>query len=101
LNVLTSISQKLKGEKLTIITKTEAETAALEEQLAEQAEMNIEIIPSGLSKGLEFDHILVYNASPENYSDERDQKILYTVVSRGMKSLYVTYEQEKTPLFKD
>ncbi|MGX7420530.1 RNA polymerase recycling motor HelD [Carnobacterium gallinarum] len=99
--LLEQISVQLQGEKLTIITKTEEEATWLITEIDSQLleKLNVHVIPISLSKGLEFDHVLVYNASSENYTSQRDQRILYTAVSRGMKRLFVSYEGAVSKLF--
>jgi len=49
------------------------------------------VIPSYLSKGLEFDVVLVYNAGDENYSSEEEKLLLYTVLTRALHVLCVYY----------
>ena len=57
----------------------------------------IMIIPSYLSKGLEFDAVLVSNASEENYnSDERN--LLYVVLTRALHKLEIFYTNKLTSL---
>lgn len=90
--IVEQLLTKLMHEKLVIITKTTEEAEALKKGFTEQE--TLEIMPISLSKGLEFDHILVYNVSAQNYHTMRDQKILYTAVSRGMKNLFISYEWE-------
>ncbi|MEG0474923.1 MAG: ATP-binding domain-containing protein, partial [Carnobacterium sp.] len=58
----------------------------------------VDVLPISLSKGLEFDNVLIYDASEDNYSTERDQKILYTAISRGMKNLFITYKRKLSRL---
>lgn len=95
---LENLCRKLQGKKLTIITKTMAEAEELNEALEKETELIgkklAEVHPISLSKGLEFDSILVHNASEENYHTEQDRRILYTAVSRGMQRLYVSYREE-------
>lgn len=50
------------------------------------------IIPSYMTKGLEFDCSVIYNCSEENYSDsELDKKILYVALTRALHLQYVFY----------
>lgn len=87
---------ELKDEKLTIIAKTETEAEMLRIQLEDN--LMVDVLSISLSKGLEFDNVLVYDASENNYSTERDQKVLYTAISRGMKNLFITYERKLSRL---
>lgn len=51
------------------------------------------VIPSYLSKGLEFDAVIIYNANNINYGiSSIDMKLLYVAMTRAMHSLYINYE---------
>ncbi|MCD7035920.1 UvrD-helicase domain-containing protein [Metabacillus sp. GX 13764] len=69
------------------------ETAAFEEGIA--------VIPSYLSKGVEFDAVLVYDASSNTYSKGNDKSILYTVCTRAMHELHLFYHDELSPYLKE
>lgn len=57
------------------------------------------IIPSYMTKGLEFDCSVIYNCSKENYRDnELDKKILYVALTRALHLEYVFYSGEKSDL---
>lgn len=60
--------------------------------------LGIEVLLISVSKGLEFDYVLIYKRSEENYNSQRDWKILYTAISRAMKQVFVTYEKKLTRL---
>lgn len=49
----------------------------------------ISILPSYLSKGIEFDAVLVWDASGDRYGREQDRKLLYTVCTRALHVLRV------------
>ncbi|MCI3028253.1 UvrD-helicase domain-containing protein [Desemzia sp. C1] len=89
---------ELDGRALTVITKTEEEAKQLTDYLKAEFPFayTINVLPISLSKGLEFDNVLVYDVSEYNYVDERDQRILYTAVSRGMQNLFMTYKGNKS-----
>jgi DNA helicase-2/ATP-dependent DNA helicase PcrA len=55
------------------------------------------VIPSYLSKGLEFDVVLIYNATNGSYSEE-ERMLFYTVCTRALHVLCVYYSGEKTTL---
>lgn len=62
-------------------------------------DLNLIIIPSYLTKGLEFDCTIVYNLNKENYNDnEIDKKLLYVVLTRALHYEYIFYKDEKSPL---
>lgn len=49
-------------------------------------------MPSYLSKGLEFDAVILYNANSVNYTNNNiDSKLLYVAMTRAMHELYVNY----------
>lgn len=100
LELLASIQEELAQKPLTIITKTAAEADALSQSIGVDtlSQFNTRIIPISLSKGLEFDHVLIHNASNENYHTLRDKRILYTASSRAMKDLYITYQGQLTEM---
>lgn len=49
------------------------------------------VIPSYLSKGLEFDVVIIYNAGGENYCGEEERLLLYTACTRALHVLCVYY----------
>ncbi len=59
------------------------------------------IIPSYLAKGLEFDSVIVLDASNEAYRLEEERTLLYTICSRAMHDLVVTSNGTKSRLFSD
>lgn len=59
----------------------------------------IVIVPSYLSKGLEFDMVLISNASQENYTEnELDIKLLYVAMTRPLHKLCIYYVGGKSVL---
>lgn len=101
---------------IAIITKTQKEALELKEGAMELKKHNqfkvvtgkdrvftadkIMIIPSYLAKGLEFDAVLVYNASKENYPVQY-KNLMYVVCTRALHKLNVYYKEELTPLIKN
>lgn len=86
--------QKVIGQQaLTIITKTAQQADDLIAEIGEQRLKSLEcnILPITLSKGLEFDHVLIHQVSQDNYHTEGDRRILYTAASRAMKNLFISY----------
>ncbi|MEC0094241.1 RNA polymerase recycling motor HelD [Paenibacillus macquariensis] len=47
------------------------------------------VIPSYLAKGVEFDAVIIYNASNESYTRESERKLFYTVCTRAMHLLHI------------
>ena len=57
------------------------------------------IVPSYLSKGLEFDAVLI--AGGENYSDEElDIKLLYVAMTRALHKMDIYYTGELTKVLE-
>ena len=57
-------------------------------------------LPIHLTKGLEFDAVILLNPTPEAYREtEGDAKLLYVAVTRALHELHVLYEGELSPLF--
>ena len=56
------------------------------------------IIPSYLAKGLEFDAVIMWGASKENYHRLDETQLVYTITSRAMYKLDIIYTGEKSPL---
>ncbi|MBB6691631.1 UvrD-helicase domain-containing protein [Cohnella xylanilytica] len=88
-----------------IIAKTAREcgnaSAVIKERLADDVPVTlvtggsanlpkgVSILPSYLSKGIEFDAVLVWDASGSRYGREQDRKLLYTVCTRALHVLRV------------
>ncbi len=59
------------------------------------------IIPSYMTKGLEFDCSVIYNCNKENYKDnEIDKKILYVALTRALHLEYIFYSEEKSSIIQ-
>lgn len=56
------------------------------------------IMPSYLSKGLEFDGVVIYDASNEKYDNnsEIDMKLLYVAMTRALHELSINYNRKLT-----
>lgn len=94
------IEKKLSREaisELTIITKTMDEADRLTQLFGEL--VPVKIYPVSLAKGLEFDHVVLFDVSANNYQTLQDKRLLYTAVSRAMKTLSITYQKVLTTLF--
>lgn len=102
---------KYKGfTNIAIIGKTISDCMKLKEQLgrddihvigSKDAEYNggINIVPSYLSKGLEFDAVIITDADRFNYTDsEVDTKLLYVCITRAMNTLDIYSVNDITKL---
>lgn len=74
------------GEGLRLITK---ETLTFEKGIA--------VIPAYLAKGVEFDAVLIYEASSAAYNRESERKLFYTACTRAMHRLRLYATGEMTP----
>lgn len=50
-------------------------------------EQGIVVIPAYLAKGIEFDAVIIYDASQQLYGEERVRRLLYTACTRAMHQL--------------
>lgn len=102
-------SDRLKGNSTCIVTKTVKQARTLYEKLSER-ECNIHLIddrqeafskgimvmPLVLTKGLEFDNVIIPFAN-SICRDAGENRILYLMVTRALHRLFVLFEDE--PLF--
>lgn len=86
---------------IAVITKTAAESREAYESLQIHADEALQfitketvtfekgamVIPVYLAKGIEFDAVLIYEASTQAYSREDERKLLYTACTRAMHRL--------------
>lgn len=107
ISYLDKIAQQ-KGKSIAVICKTEAESRALSERLKQNG-ISIPvlsdrdvlfpdrtmIVPSNLTKGLEFDEVFLADASPENWPTENDRRALYVCESRALHRLTICREHEE------
>lgn len=88
-------------ESIGIICKTAEESAeafaALKDRLTLRLihkntpvyEKGTQVIPVYLAKGVEFDAVVIYNGSQEQYGRESDRKLFYTACTRAMHLLHM------------
>lgn len=115
-NALEDILVENDEQKLTtaIITKTLAEAKEVAKVLKERkikatligsANQRLVpgtlVMPSYLAKGLEFDAVIAWNVSRDNYHQLDETQLLYAITSRAMYKLDLIYTGEKSPLFDD
>ena len=56
------------------------------------------VLPVYMSKGLEFDTVLICDADSQNYHDEDDKNLLYVACTRALHKLSLFCENEVSPL---
>lgn len=59
-------------------------------------EKGVVVIPAYLAKGIEFDAVIIFDASHESYYRESERNLFYTACTRAMHELYVYYAGELT-----
>ncbi len=63
-------------------------------------EQGIVVIPAYLAKGIEFDAVIIYDASAEVYNDESERRLFYTACTRAMHYLQLYSVGEPTPFLQ-
>jgi len=62
----------------------------------------ISILPVTLAKGLEFDGVIIWNASDKDFRENNfDHKLLYVALSRALYYLHILYRGNLTPLLRN
>ncbi|AZN38765.1 RNA polymerase recycling motor HelD [Paenibacillus albus] len=101
-------------DSIAVITKTAAEARAAYDALSAEGgeelrlitketltfEKGVAVIPAYLAKGVEFDAVLVYDASAQTYSRESERKLFYTVCTRAMHRLRLYAVGDAAPYMK-
>lgn len=113
-NIINEIKSKGKSS-IAIITKSLEEGRELEKLIKKLGEHKVTlikgteknsngeimIIPSYLTKGLEFDGTIIYNPSIENYGDNiLDKRLLYVALTRALHYEYIIAIDEVTNMIK-
>ncbi|MEH6942538.1 RNA polymerase recycling motor HelD [Bacillus sp. JJ722] len=104
--------QESQYQTIAVICKTAEESTRAYEHLVKDVNIQymsqttytftkgILVLPAYLAKGIEFDAVIIYDAS--NYSNQRsvERKLFYTACTRAMHELHVFASSEKTPFMK-
>ncbi|MGG0664484.1 RNA polymerase recycling motor HelD [Viridibacillus arvi] len=64
-------------------------------------EQGVVVIPSYLAKGIEFDAVIIYDASEQVYGDDSLRRAFYTACTRAMHHLQLYSVGEPTPLLRN
>ncbi|UOQ46859.1 UvrD-helicase domain-containing protein [Gracilibacillus caseinilyticus] len=64
-------------------------------------EQGVVVVPSYLSKGIEFDAVIIYDASEHIYNDESLRRIFYTACTRAMHDLQLYSVGEPSKFMRD
>jgi DNA helicase-2/ATP-dependent DNA helicase PcrA len=98
---------------IAILCKTSEECDIVYKQLVGEVELRliakdedlykrgVNVLPSYLCKGLEFDAVLVYGADAESYHTDGDRRLLYTLCTRALHRLTIYYKGELTSIIKE
>lgn len=98
---------KQRYDSIAVICKTQKEAEEIQGRLKNLTDIKILnvnedeiqkgalVIPSYLAKGLEFDVVIVYDASSENYKSQFDKKLLYIACTRALHQLMIYHTGEK------
>jgi DNA helicase-2/ATP-dependent DNA helicase PcrA len=98
---------------LGIVAKTNGDAKRLYEQLADEYDVHllssdsarfengVTIASIKMSKGLEFDSVLIPDADSEHYDSEYDRSLLYIACTRAMHKLTVTYVGDAAEALND
>ena len=62
-------------------------------------EQGVVVVPAYLSKGIEFDAVIIYDASENVYGDESLRRTFYTACTRAMHYLQLYIVRETEPVF--
>ncbi len=64
-------------------------------------EQGVVVVPSYLSKGIEFDAVIIYDASESVYGDESLRRTFYTACTRAMHELHLYSVGEPNPFLQN
>lgn len=64
-------------------------------------EQGVVVVPSYLSKGIEFDAVIIYDASENVYSDESLRRVFYTACTRAMHYLQLYSAGKPSPFLQN
>ncbi|CAG9623769.1 RNA polymerase recycling motor HelD [Sutcliffiella rhizosphaerae] len=103
--------KKLGYHSIAIICKSAEESIRAYESLSEEVkllksnsieyEQGVVVIPSYLSKGIEFDAVILYDASEQVYGDESLRRVFYTACTRAMHYLQLYSVGEPSSFLQD
>ncbi len=104
---------KMGYQSIGLICKTEKKALFLYESLKDKADVQliksesitdlqgVFIIPVYMSKGLEFDAVLICDADAETYYSQDDKKLLYIACTRALHRLNLFCMGEASPLMDE
>ena len=95
-----------KFETIAVICRTPEEAAELKSGLGIPLEEDdnsfhngVMVLPVSLTKGLEFDCVILWKPDEDHYQDHpKDAKLLYVAITRALHELYLLTDRPLTPL---
>jgi DNA helicase-2/ATP-dependent DNA helicase PcrA len=101
-------------KSIAIICKTSSTSSYVYRDIAEMSSLDINlikkedekfksginIVPSYLSKGLEFDGVIIFDGDEEVYSKEEERLLFYTICTRALHRLSIYYKKNPTKFIK-
>ncbi|MGM7721602.1 RNA polymerase recycling motor HelD [Metabacillus sp. Hm71] len=105
--------RKRQYHTIAVICKSAAESIAAYESLrgieelklvksgSIEYEQGVVVIPAYLAKGIEFDAVIIYDASAKCYGDESLRRLFYTACTRAMHHLQLYSVGEPSPFLRD
>lgn len=93
-------------ETIAVICRTPEEAAELKSRLGIPLEEDdssfhngVMVLPVSLTKGLEFDCVILWKPDEDHYQNHpKDAKLLYVAITRALHELYLLTDQPLTPL---
>jgi len=104
--------RKRQYQTIAIICKSASESRSAYESLhkiedcklvtsdSSEYEQGIVVIPAYLAKGIEFDAVIIYDASKEVYNDVSERRLFYTACTRAMHYLQLYSVGEPSPFLQ-
>lgn len=92
-------------ETIAVVCRTDEEAEQVKSYLNikeqdEQFHNGVMVLPVTLTKGLEFDAVILWNPDEEHYGmNEKEAKLLYVAITRALHELYLMGEKEISGLF--
>ena len=98
LNNSIAVICKTADESLKVYNKLKAAELNLNINLItkydDEFKKGVSIIPSYLSKGLEFDAVIIHDGSDKSYKGEEERRLFYTICTRALHKLNIYYKDK-------
>lgn len=111
-NLLSEIAacRELGYQSIALITKTRRDAESWRVRLKERIDLpilgrnaqlgDVFLVPLSLSKGLEFDAVLMMDCDSDHYSQPEDKRLLYVACTRALHRLALFAETDFSPLIR-